>query len=250
MNKKRKNILFPLPATGYNPTEVAITYQMLKHFNIIFSTQDKLIPTPDHHLLAGTGLGLAGFLLKPKPHSLKAHHELRSSYVFNHPIGFDEIEIDKIDAVVITGGHGDGVQKFLQSEFLQEIIRKINDQEKLIAAIGQGVYILAKAGVLRQKKVTSLPKRTEAISWSLTKKKFQHHFRFFSDSWIEDEVKLNLEDANNFLPGPPTLFHDSLDRRWPGFSVKDGHIITSRWSGDVYQFAKEIMNHLKDRVQE
>ncbi len=64
----------------------------------------------------------------------------------------DDIDIDKIDALVFIGGPG--CLKHLDNEESYSLVQRANSKKKLIAAICISPVILAKAGVLEGKRAT------------------------------------------------------------------------------------------------
>lgn len=241
----QKSVLIPLPESDFDPTEVAIAYQVLKHYRVVFATPNGKVSTVDERMLSGEGLGFLSRFLTADDAAIKAYHDMIASYVFNHPISYKEIEPNSFDVVVLPGGHAAGIKTYLESKILQDVVRSMNSKNKLIAAIRHGVLVAGRSGVLRGKKVTALPKRSELLIWTFTKKKLGNYYRTYPETTVEDEIKTFLEDANNFQPGPPTLFRDSLKKLWPGFIVTDGNLITARWPGDAHKFALEIREKLR-----
>lgn len=69
----------------------------------------------------------------------------------------DKLEnIESYDAVIIPGGLP-GATNLRDDEKVIEIVKDINDKGKLVAAICAGPIVLDKAGVLKNKNVTSYP---------------------------------------------------------------------------------------------
>lgn len=70
-------------------------------------------------------------------------------------IGFDEIKIKDYDGVAIIGGPGS--HDFYDNDFLVNLILEFDYEKKMIAAICFSPSVLAKAGVLTNKKATVHP---------------------------------------------------------------------------------------------
>lgn len=68
----------------------------------------------------------------------------------------DKTDVDKYDAVVIPGGMP-GSANLRDSEEVIKLVKKFNNENKLIAAICAGPIVLAKAGIVNGKKITSYP---------------------------------------------------------------------------------------------
>ncbi|WP_445476152.1 DJ-1/PfpI family protein [Methanococcoides methylutens] len=68
-------------------------------------------------------------------------------------LSISDVNIDEYDAISITGGGGSR-QYLWDNKELQDIIRKANEQGKVVAAICISPVVLANAGVLEGKKST------------------------------------------------------------------------------------------------
>lgn len=72
--------------------------------------------------------------------------------------------------------------------------------------------------IIHQRKVTALIKFLEKLAYYLTFWKLGNHFRTYPE-YVEDEIKNNLENKNNFLTG---------GNPWKPFFVEDKNLITAR----------------------
>lgn len=241
-----KSILIPIPSTDFDPTEVAIPYQILKHHKVTFATPDGKVGSADPVMLDGQGLGyLAGFL-KADAVAVKAYREMIQSHAFNHPISYQDISPSDFDAIILPGGHAPGMKPYLESFILQKIVSGMMEKKKIVGAICHGVVLAARSGILKDKKVTALPKKSELLAWYLTKKKMGDYYRTYSNTTVEEEVKSFLTSPQDFLSGPPTVFRDSSKKLWPGFVVRDENLVTARWPGDAHRFGLELHSMLKE----
>ncbi|MDR3652755.1 MAG: DJ-1/PfpI family protein [Paludibacter sp.] len=69
---------------------------------------------------------------------------------------FDQISVDDFDALAIPGGAGDaGFYEDAYDECFLNLIRKFNDNGKLIASICVGALPIGKAGVLKNRNATT-----------------------------------------------------------------------------------------------
>lgn len=66
-----------------------------------------------------------------------------------------EVNPNDFDGLVIVGGSG--CPKLAEYPEVMNLIKRFNEQKKLIAAICLGSYVLARAGILRGRKVTVFP---------------------------------------------------------------------------------------------
>lgn len=68
----------------------------------------------------------------------------------------DSINVDEYDAVVIPGGMP-GAENLKSNSKVVDIVKKFNNEEKVVSAICAGPIVLEKAKVTEGKKVTSYP---------------------------------------------------------------------------------------------
>lgn len=68
----------------------------------------------------------------------------------------EKVNVDKYDVLVIPGGMP-GAANLRDCEKVIELVKKFNNDKKIIAAICAGPIVLGKAGVLNDKKVTCYP---------------------------------------------------------------------------------------------
>jgi protease I len=67
----------------------------------------------------------------------------------------DKVKLEDFDAVIIPGGHAPDKMRLHQS--MVELVRKADEQGKVIAAICHGPQLLISAGIVRGRRVTSWP---------------------------------------------------------------------------------------------
>lgn len=242
-----KSVLIPLPSIDFDPTEVAIPYSIIKHHRVTFATPDGKVASADPIMLDGKGLGYLAPMLRADAVAVKAYRDLVNSHVFNHPISYKDINPSKFDAILLPGGHAPGMKPYLESKELQKIVADMMDKKKLIGAICHGVVLAARSGILKDKKVTALPRRSELLAWYLTKKKMGDYYRTYPDTTVEEEVRSVLSSPQDFVSGPPTLVRDSAKKLWPGFVVRDQNLVTARWPGDAHRFGFEFHSMLKEQ---
>jgi len=95
----------------------------------------------------------------------------RKGYMANIDTRTDKATSDDFDAVIIPGGWAADRLSWCNTTI--DFIKKAFEQKKIIAAISQGVWVLATAEILKEKNVTSDPKIRENIknlgaNWSDT----------------------------------------------------------------------------------
>lgn len=241
-----KSVLIPLPSADFDPTEVAIPYQIIKHHRVTFATPDGKVAAADPIMLDGKGLGYLAPMLRADAVAVKAYREMVNSHVFNHPISYSAINASNFHAILLPGGHAPGMKLYLESEILKKVVSKMMDDKKIIGAICHGVVLAARSGILKDKKVTALPRRSELLAWYLTKKKMGDYYRTYPDTTVEEEVRAALSSPQDFQSGPPTFVRDTAKKLWPGFVVRDQNLLTARWPGDAHRFGFEFHAMLKE----
>jgi protease I len=67
----------------------------------------------------------------------------------------DKVKLEDFDAVIIPGGHAPDKMRLHQS--MVELVRKADEQGKVVAAICHGPQLLISAGIVRGRRLTSWP---------------------------------------------------------------------------------------------
>jgi putative intracellular protease/amidase len=258
-------VLVPLPDRDFDVTEVSVPWKLLNEagHEVVFATEHGGrgdVPAADPLLLRGVIFGQLG----AKPDAKAFYEQLSRSSALSHPISWAEIDPAEFDALLLPGGHAPGMKQYLASDVLQskviafdERARRARSHEStkrpkpVIAAICHGVLVLARAvdpqtgkSVLHGRRTTCLPKYMERLAYSLTSWKLGRYYRTY-DAYVEDEVRAALEDPTHFVRGPITLgSHGTRDDDGPAFIVEDGALLSARWPGDAYLFAKKLLARL------
>jgi protease I len=79
----------------------------------------------------------------------------KRGYMVQVQMRTDKAEPDSFDAILIPGGWA--ADRLSWCTLTLEFIKKAFDQNKIISAISQGVWVLSAAGILKEKNVTSAP---------------------------------------------------------------------------------------------
>lgn len=236
-----KRILCPLPDHDFDTTEVAVPWRLLTEagHEVVFATERGAVPACDPLLLRGVLFGKLG--ADPEPKTFYA--ALEQDQAFRAPIAWDAIEVADFDALLLPGGHAPGMRQYLASEVLQERVRAFVAQGRPFAAICHGVLVAARAGVLRERRTTCLPKWMELSAYALTFWKLGRYYRTYP-AYVEEEVVANLASPGQFLRGPLDLARGTRDDDRPAFVVEDGAYVSARWPGDAYKFARALLARL------
>jgi len=243
-------VLIPVPDHDFDVTEVAVPWRLLTRagHRVRFATEHGAsAPAADQRLLDGVIFGQLGAADEPK----QFYAELQSDTEFRSPLAWTEITPDDFDGLILPGGHAPGMRQYLGSELLRRKVAEYWSLGRPIGAICHGVLVLARASdpttghsLLYGRRTTCLPKYLERSAYLATAWKLGRYYRTYR-TYVEDEVRSKLRDANDFVRGPRTLSKrgtDADDR--PAFFVEDGNYLSARWPGDAYLFAKRFAHQL------
>lgn len=243
-------VLVPLPDRDFDVTEVAVPWRLLTRagHEVVFATEHAARPAADPLLLTGVLFGQLG--AEPEPCAF--YRELEGDPRFTAPIAWSAIEPPAFDALLLPGGHAQGMRQYLGSEALQAKVLAFWKLGRPVAAICHGVLVLARTrdpatgeSVLASSRTTCLPKYMERTAYFTTAWKLGRYYRTYP-AYVEDEVKAALRDpARQFVRGPATLFSRGTDGdHRAAMVVEDGRYLSARWPGDAYLFARKLIGLL------
>lgn len=226
------NILVPLPSRDSDPTEVAVSWSILRDagHELIFATPDGRKAQCDPLMLSGEGLDpwgfvpvlnkirLVGLALRAQRPARAAHRRLQDDERFQNPLRYDALRVDDFDALLLPGGHAKGMREYLESRTLQNVVADFFDAKKPVAAVCHGVVLAARSrskktgqSALHGYKTTALTWALEKSGWDLTR----YYARFWDPSYyrtygeekgeapgtrgVQQEVTRALARAEDFL---------------------------------------------------
>ena len=110
-------ILFLLPDSDYDPTESAVPWDALQHagIEVRFATPQGLPAYADPRLVSG-GFGLLNSFFMTKSADLQCYQRMSQSAAFLKPLSYAEALAADFEAVLVPGGHAQGVRSLLESE--------------------------------------------------------------------------------------------------------------------------------------
>ncbi|PRC92468.1 type 1 glutamine amidotransferase domain-containing protein [Solimicrobium silvestre] len=295
---EKRHIIIPLPQHDFDPTEVAVTWRILRDAGceIDFATVDGKRGYADPLMISGQGLDpwgwipllnkirLVGLFLRADHFGREAYRELEADARFLKPKRFEELAVADYDALVLPGGHAQGMKPYLENARLQNFVADFFDtcdatgQHKPIAAICHGVLLAARSiskktnkSALYGKKTTALTWKLESSAWNLTKYLARfwdpNYYRTYLESgneavgyWsVEQEIKRALAKEGDFLDVPKGTQHhflktsglvrDRLNNSQAAWVVRDGTYVSGRWPGDVHTFAQQFVAVLNEYYQ-
>lgn len=245
-----KAILCPLPDRDFDVTEVAVPWKLLTEAGnrVVFATEQGAEPRCDPLLIDGVVFGKLGAAEEP----IRFYRELETSSAFKRPGRWNELALDGIDALLLPGGHAQGMRQYLDSEPLARQIAALWKRQVPVAAICHGVLAVARAkdpesglSVLNKSRTTCLPAYMEGLAYGLTFWKRGRYYRTYPE-YVEAEVRAALADPRRqFERGPLTFVTRGTREDDTGaFVVQDGHYVSARWPGDAYAFARALIARL------
>jgi putative intracellular protease/amidase len=236
-------ILMPLPDADFDVTEVAVPWKLLTEagHRVVFATENGAhTPHCDPLLLSGVLFGQLG----AAPEAKAFYAQMEGSQEFSAPVSWKNLEVSRFDGLILAGGHAPGMRQYLGSGELQEQVRAFVALDRPWGAICHGPLVAARAGVLKGKKTTCLPKYMERNAYFLTAWKLGTYYRTYP-AYVEDEVKASLAQSADFVRGPKTLLaRGTRDQHAPAFVLEDGQYVSARWPGDAYLFAQTLLKKL------
>jgi putative intracellular protease/amidase len=275
------NVLMPLPTAGFDPSEAAVSWKILREagHRIVFATPAAAIAAADTIMLTGIGLDfwsrvprlrkvkLIGLLLRADRNARRAYRELVADPEYRTPLSYAQVRAADFDALLLPGGHAQGMREYLESAQLQEIVAGFFDADKPVAAICHGVVLAARSrstrtgrSVLHGRQTTALTWRLERAAWRLSRyagrfwdRDYYRTYRERPDEpqgyWsVQAEVTRALARAEDFHDVPADAPHhlrkasgvlrDTPEDERPAFVVRDGNYLSARWPGDVHTFAR------------
>ena len=248
-----KKVIVPLPSYGFDPSEAAIPWKILTEnkIEVIFTSPLGQKAAADVRMLRGENLGIWKSLLMARKDAVDAYEEMEKTAAFNNPLSYAEVKESDYDALLLPGGHDKGVREYLESAVLQKLVLSFFKKGKTVAAICHGVVLAARSidpvnnkSVINSYKTTSLLKSQEMAAYNLTRLWLKDYYLTYPEVTVEDEVRQNLSDQNNYLSGPTPIARDDRAHLNRGFTVLDRNYLSARWPGDAYSFALALVKML------
>ena len=237
MADSSKPIVIAIPSQGFDPSEAAVTWQVLKlaKQQVLFATPDGNPAAADPLMVTGVGLDWWGWIpgikhLKAVGLLLRANAAARGAYAamladehYQSPMCYADIHPEEIDGLVLPGGHAKSMRPFLEDKILQDKVRACMTPAVAgspgahlpVAAICHGVLVLARTqgengkSVIFGRKLTALPWDFERKAW-VTGRIFRfwdpHYYRTYLEQagdavgyWsVEAEIIRSLESPEDF----------------------------------------------------
>jgi putative intracellular protease/amidase len=178
-------VLIPLPALDFDPTEVAVSWEVLRGLGhtVRFATPDGSPAQPDDLMATGRGLDFWGFVpgldhVVGVGRVLRADTRARSALAglvrapeFARPSAWEAIDVAAVDGLVLPGGHrARGMRPYLESTLLQAKVAEAFDRRLPVGAICHGVLLAARSTDPGTGRSVLHGHRTTALTWALERK--------------------------------------------------------------------------------
>ena len=234
----------PLPDRDFDVTEVAVPWRLATRagHQVVFATETGAVtPACDPLLIDGVVFGKLG----AAPEPIAFYREMEADAAFRAPASWRGLDPLSFDALVLPGGHAPGMVQYLGSAELQALVAAFFASGRPVGAICHGVLVAARAGALRDRRTTCLPKYMERSAYLATFWKLGRYYRTYP-AYVEDEVRAALADpAAQLVRGPRTLSRrGTATDDSAAFAVEDGSYVSARWPGDSYLFARLLLARL------
>ncbi|WP_298107228.1 type 1 glutamine amidotransferase domain-containing protein [Bradyrhizobium sp.] len=230
-------VLIPLPARDFDPSEAAISWQVLSNAGhaVTFATPGGGPAAADEMMLSGEGLDpwgaipllrklpLIGLLMRANRNARNAYAAMLADHNYARPLRWDAVDASAFDGLLLPGGHrARGMREYLESEALQRCIADFFEAQKPVAAICHGVLLAARSISKKTRRSVLYGYRTTALTWALEKSawKVARVTRFWDPNYyrtylekpgepdgymsVQQEVMRALAHPEDFLDVPKT----------------------------------------------
>jgi putative intracellular protease/amidase len=272
----RDSVLIPLPARDFDPSEVAVSWSVLRDagIEVAFATPNGTAGAADPVMLDGRGLTLFGPLLRANHDARIAYRALAADPAFRAPLAYAALHPEAYEGLVLPGGHrARGMREYLENAVLQRFVAAFFESGKPVGAICHGVVLAARARSASGASVLH-GRTTTALTWSLERSAWQlgRIARFWDPDYyrtyregpgdppgscsVQAEVTRALASPADFRDVPRSapdyarktsgLARDSASDARPAWVVRDGNYVSARWPGDVHTFARTFLAVLRE----
>jgi putative intracellular protease/amidase len=230
-------VLFLLPARDFDPSEAAVSWQVLVNAGhaVSFATPDGRPAVADNMMLTGQGLDpwgaipllrnlpLIGLLMRANRAARGAYAGMIADPNYRTPLRWDAVDASAFDGLLLPGGHrARGMRDFLESETLQRHVVGFFEAQRPVAAICHGVLLAARSISKQTGRSALYGYKTTALTWALERSawKVARVTRFWDPDYyrtyleqdgqpdgflsVQQEVTRSLARADDFMDVPKT----------------------------------------------
>jgi len=199
-------VLMPLPAGDFDPTEVAVSWQVLAAagHTVVFATPSGQTGQADDLMVTGRGLDpwgavpglrrltVVGRVLRANAAARAAYAALLEDQAFAAPLHWGAARRGAYDALVLPGGHrARGMRPYLESPEVQQMAIDSFRVGKPVGAICHGVLVAARAVDPVTGRSVLHGRRTTALTWALERKAWgiARYTRFWDSNYYRTYVE-------------------------------------------------------------
>jgi len=264
-------VLIPLPSRDSDPSEVAVSWQMLRRdgHDVVFATPDGQHAQADELMLSGIGLDpwgwlpglrrlrVVGLILRANGDARKAYAAMQDDIAFRSPQRWSELDVNDFDGLLLPGGHrARGMREYLESAVLQHLVAAFFDAGKPVAAICHGVLLAARSRSLKNGKSVLFGRRTTALTWALEKKAWTtaritrfwdpHYYRTYNETADQMDGYMSVQQEVTRALADPADFKD-VPRDAKDYARKTNGIARDSATDDSPAFVVRDGNYLSAR---
>ena len=199
-------VLMPVPACDFDPTEVAVSWQVLAAagHDVVFATPSGQRGRADDLMVTGQGLDPWGAsracvtspwsaaCCGPTMTPGEAYAALLDDEAFGSPLHWGAARRSAYDALVLPGGHRSrGMRPYLESPEVQQMAIDAFRAAKPVGAICHGVLVAARAVDPVTGHSVLYGRRTTALTWALERKAWgvARYSRFWDPNYYRTYVE-------------------------------------------------------------
>jgi putative intracellular protease/amidase len=263
-------VLIPLPDRDFDPTEVAVSWQVLSgDHQVVFATESGRPAAADDIMVTGRGLDLwsavplfgrltlVGRALRANADARRAYSEMVLSDEYRRPIAWADATLDGVDAVLLPGGHrARGMRSYIDSEVLQRLVVEAFNRGFVVAAICHGVLLAARSidpstgrSVLYGHKTTALTWQFERRAWRiarLTRLWDPDYYRTYPEQPGQPAGYMSVQSEVSRALKDPTDFCD-VTKGSKGWRIKTSGLFRDTAADSRAAFVVEDGNYLSAR---
>ncbi len=224
-------VLIPIPDRDFDPTEVAVSWQVLRAegHRVVFATESGAPGVADDIMVTGRGLDawsalpvvgaitILGRALRANKDARNAYREMQNSPEYQNPTRWADATLGGVDGLLLPGGHrARGMRSYIDSDTLHRLVVDAFGRGLKVGAICHGVLLAARSvdpatgrSVLYGRRTTALTWALERTAWRLTKfTRFwdRDYYRTYREEpgqpagymSVQSEVTRALEDPSDF----------------------------------------------------